>query len=218
MLQSMAALTPVTEHNFEAEVLRTELPVLIEFGAEWCGPCKVVAPELEALSRDLEGKAKIVTVDIDKAPLLAREFGVQSVPAFVVFHQGRPLGGKVGAMNRKQLREMLEPFLPRAAGAVRPQEVVQLLKQGAISLVDTRDPEVYQRAHIQGASQLTLAEIPTRLAELHMLPAPPVLYCRTGEQTKELAEKLASEGVEVAFLEGGVLNWEASGFELVRPD
>ncbi len=213
----MAALTQITEHNFEAEILRSELPVLIEFGAEWCGPCKTVAPELEALSHELDGKAKIVTVDIDKSPLLAREFGVQSVPSFVVFHQGRPVGGKVGAMNRKQLREMLEPVLPRAAGALKPEEVAKLLQMGKISLVDTRDASVYARAHISGATNMPLDEIESRLAELHMLPNQPVLYCRTGEQTKDLASRLAESGVPVAFMEGGVLNWEATGFELERP-
>lgn len=214
----MAALTQVTEQNFEAEILRSELPVLIEFGAEWCGPCKVVAPELEALARELDGKAKIVTVDIDKAPILAREFGVQSVPAFVVFHQGQPVGGKVGAMKRAQLREMLEPVLPRAAGALEPQEVAKLLKAQRITLVDTREAAVYNRAHIAGAVSFPLDEIETRLAELHMLPAPPVLYCRTGNDTKDLAARLAEGGTPVSYLEGGVLNWEGAGFELIRPD
>jgi thioredoxin 1/putative thioredoxin len=214
----MAALTEITENNFEAEILQTELPVLIEFGAEWCGPCKVVAPELEALSRELEGKAKVVTVDIDKAPLLAREFGVQSVPAFVVFHQGRPIGGKVGAMKKAQLRELLEPVLPRAAGALNPEEVAKLLKAGRITLVDTREAAVYNRAHVEGAVNFPIDEIESRLAELHMLPNPPVLYCRTGDATKDLAAKLAAAGTPVSFLDGGVLNWESSGFELIRPD
>lgn len=211
------ALTTVTEQNFQAEVLNSELPVLIEFGAEWCGPCKAVAPELEALSHELEGKAKIVTVDIDKAPMLAREFGVQSVPAFVVFAEGRPAGGKVGAMTRKQLREMLEPVLPRAAGALRPEEIKQLVDAGQVTPIDTRESAVFQRAHIEGAQSFPLEEIEGRLAELHMLPNTPVLYCRSGDKTKELAAKLASGGTPIAYLEGGVLNWEASGFELFRP-
>ncbi|MEN9582009.1 MAG: hypothetical protein RJA70_5018 [Pseudomonadota bacterium] len=210
-------LIAVTEKNFQAEVLGSELPVLIEFGATWCGPCKTVAPELEALERELSGKAKVVTVDIDKAPLLAREFGVQSVPAFVVFAQGRPVDGKVGVLTKKQMREMLEPVLPRASGAVRPEEVRQLLAAGHITLVDTRDASVYNRAHIEGAQNFPLDEIETRLAELHMLPNTPVLYCRSGDRAKELADKLASQGMPLSFLEGGVLNWEASGFELFKP-
>ena len=86
------------------------------------------------------------------------------------------------------------------------------------ALVDTRDPPVYGRMHLPGAINIPLAEIPTRLAELHMLPAEPVLYCRGGDQTKELATKLADEGTPVAYLEGGVLGWEAEGFPVDRPD
>ncbi len=212
------ALQTVTERDFEQQILASEVPVLIEFSAEWCGPCKVVAPELEALARELEGKAKIVKIDIDKSPMIARQMGVQSVPTFVVFHEGRPVNGRVGALKRAQIREMLEPYLPRAEGALKPEEVAALLQSKRISLVDTRDAPVYQRAHIEGAINIPQAELETRLAELHMLPGPPVLYCRSGEQTKELAAKLAADGMPVAFLEGGVLGWEASGFSLQRPD
>jgi thioredoxin 1/putative thioredoxin len=211
------ALNPVTEQTFEREVMLSELPVLVEFGAEWCGPCKLVAPELAALARELEGKAKIVTVDIDKSPLLARELGVQSVPTFVVFHQGRPVGGRVGALKRNQLRELVDPFLPRQAGALKPEEVLQLLKQRRVVPVDTRDPPVFARAHLPGAVNLPLAEIEGRLAELHMLAGAPVVYCRAGDQTKDLAARLAEAGTPVAFLEGGVLGWEAAGLELERP-
>ncbi|MFO7177807.1 MAG: thioredoxin domain-containing protein [Pseudomonadota bacterium] len=208
----------IDERSFEQEVMMTELPVLVEFSAEWCGPCKVVAPELEALSRELEGKAKIVKVDIDRSPLLSRQLGIQSVPTFVVFHGGRPVGGRVGALKRAQLREMLEPFLPRAEGAIKPEELAMLLQNRRVSVVDTREPAVYQRTHIVGAVNIPLEEIENRLAELHMLPAPPVLYCRAGDRTKDLAAKLAQQGIQIAFLEGGVLAWEASGFPLERPD
>jgi len=175
-------------------------------------------PELMGLAKELEGKAKIVTVDIDKSPMIGRQLGVQSVPTFVVFHQGRPVGGKVGAVPRRELREMLDPFLPRAEGAIKPEELAQLLKDGRVVAVDTREAPVYARAHLPGAVNLPAAEIETRLAELHMLPGTPVVYCRSGDQTKELAAKLAEQGVPVAFLEGGVLGWEAAGFRLERPN
>lgn len=212
------SLIPVTEKNFEQEVLRTDLPVLVEFGAEWCGPCKVVAPELRALSDELDGKAKIVTVDVDRAPVLARELGIQSVPTFVVFHQGRPAGGRAGAMKKAELREMLEPFLPRAAGALKPAEVFELLRRRQIVPVDTREAAVFQRAHLPAAVNMPFDEIPNRLAELHMLAGAPVLYCRAGDKTSELAATLAEQGMPVSFLEGGVLAWEAAGFEVERPD
>jgi thioredoxin len=213
-----ASLPVVTERTFEQEVLMSELPVLLEFTAEWCGPCKQVAPELQALARELEGKAKVVTLDIDKSPTIPQQMGVKSVPTFVVFHNGRPVGGKVGALRRAELRSMLEPFLPRAEGAIRPEELAQVIKAGRVSLVDTREPAVFNRARLPGAVNIPLEELETRLAELHMLPATPVLYCRGGDRTKDLAAKLAEQGLPVAFLEGGVLAWEASGFKLERPD
>lgn len=212
------ALPAVTERSFEQEVLLSELPVLVEFSAEWCGPCKLVAPELLALSRELEGKAKIVTIDIDHSPLLARQLGVQSVPTFVVFHGGRPANGRVGALKREQLRELLEPFLPRAEGALLPKEVFELARSGRIGLVDTREPAVFGRAHLPSAVNMPVEEIESRLAELHMLPGPPVLYCRSGDVTKELATRLNEQGLQVGYLEGGVLGWEAAGFSLEKPD
>jgi thioredoxin 1/putative thioredoxin len=212
------ALGMVTDQTFEREILQSELPVLVEFSAEWCGPCKTVAPELRALSDELKDKAKVVTIDVDKSPVIARELGVQSVPTFVVFHQGRPVGGRVGALKRAQLREMLEPYLPRAAGALKPMELAQLLQRRQVVPVDTREAATYRRAHLPSAVSIPLEELPNRLAELHMLPGAPVLYCRAGDKTKEMAEKLANEGSPVAFLEGGLLGWESAGLPLDRPD
>lgn len=214
----MAAVETVTERSFEPAVMMSELPVLVEFGAEWCGPCKQVAPELEALAVELAGKAKVVTVDIDRSPRLAQQLGVQSVPTFVVFHQGRPITGKVGALRRQQLRELLEPVLPRPAGALNAAELAQLLGARRATAVDTRERPAYERAHLPGAVHLPLEQIESRLAELHMLPSEPVLYCRSGDRTKELAERLATSGVPVAFLEGGLLAWEADGLPIERPD
>ncbi len=206
----------VTEQTFASEILDSQLPVLIEFGAEWCGPCKVVAPELEALAHELKGKAKIVTIDIDRSPVLAREFGVQSVPAFVVLHQRRPVAARAGAMRRKELRELLEPVLPRAAGALRPQELAELLKRGGVTPVDLRDAASYGRAHLPQSVNLPLGEVESRLAELHMLPGEPIVYCRSGVDSQELAQRLASQGMPVGFLEGGLLDWEANGLPIEK--
>jgi thioredoxin len=207
----------VTEQNFEQEVLRSELPVLVEFGAEWCGPCKITAPELEALSEELSGKAKVVTVDVDRSPMLAQALRVQSVPALFVFAQGKPVDAAQGAMKKAQLRAMLEPHLPRAAGAITVKEALQLAKQGKVTFVDVREPAVFDRAHIQGAVSFPAESIMDRQAELLMLPSPPLLYCRTGQESQELASRLAESGAPVAFLEGGVLGWEAEGQRLERP-
>jgi thioredoxin 1/putative thioredoxin len=177
-----------------------------------------VAPEVEALAQEYAGRAKVVTVDIDQSPFIARQLGIQSVPTFLVFHQGRPVGGKAGALKKAQLAEMLETVLPRPAGALKPPEVAELSRRGQVCLVDTREAAVFERAHLPGAVSFPGAEIASRAAELLSLPAPPVLYCRTGEDAKTIAAQLAEQGTPVSFLDGGVLGWEAEGFELDRPD
>jgi thioredoxin 1/putative thioredoxin len=208
----------ISEQEFEQEVLRSELPVLIDFYADWCGPCKTVAPEVEALSRELEGKAKFVKVNIDKSKRLSQMLRVQAVPTFMVFHRGRPVAAEQGAVRKARLRELLDPFLPRAEGAIRAAELFQLLRQGQVAAVDTREAQAYGRAHIPGAVNIPIDEIETRLAELHMLPGEPILYCRAGDKTKELADKLGQSGVPIAFLENGFLGWEAEGLPIERPD
>jgi thioredoxin 1/putative thioredoxin len=212
------AIPEISEQEFEREVLRSELPVLIDFTATWCGPCKTVAPEVEAVARELSGKAKVVKIDIDKSKRLATMLRIQAVPTFMVFHRGRPVAGDQGILRRNQLRALLEPFLPRSEGAVRPPELAQLMKEGQVVAVDTREASAYNRAHIPGAVHMPLEEIEGRLAELHMLPGAPVLYCRGGDKTKELATKLAEEGTPVAFLEGGFLGWEAEQLPIERPN
>ena len=207
----------VSERDFVNEVMRSKVPVLVEFGAEWCGPCKVVAPELRALAMELEGKAKVVTVDIDRSPVLAKELGVQAVPTFVVFDKGRPVGAQSGALKKAQLLAIIEPFLPRPAGALKPQEVAPLVARKQVVLVDTRDQAVFSRVHLPGAVHMPIEEIESRLAELQMLQAAPVLYCRSGEQTKDLAAKLAADGMPISYLDGGILSWEAAGLPVERP-
>jgi thioredoxin 1/putative thioredoxin len=206
----------VTERDFEKEVLRSELPVLMEFTAEWCQPCKAIAPEVEAFAREMEGKAKVVRIDVDKSPVIAQQLRVQSVPTFMMVAEGRIQDAVVGAIRKKKMQEMVEPFLPRAAGAIKPAELAQLLAGGAVSPIDTRDAAAFARAHLPGAVSMPLEGIESRLAELHMLTGQPVLYCRSGDKTKDMAERLAEQGVPVAFLEGGLLGWEAEGLPIER--
>ena len=206
----------ITEREFEQEVLRPELPVMVEFSAEWCQPCKQIAPEVAAFAKEMEGKAIVRKVDIDRSPMLARELRVQSVPTFMLFSQGRPVDAVVGAVGKKKLRDMVDPFLPRAEGALKAIELAQLLREGRVAAVDTRDAAAFGRAHLPGAKHMPLEEIETRLAELHMMPAQPVLYCRSGDKTKAMAEKLAADGVPVMFLEGGLLAWESEGLPIER--
>ncbi len=212
------ALPVIADKDFEREVLRSELPVLIDFFADWCAPCKTVEPEVEAIAAELEGKAKVVKVDIDRAKRIAQSCAIRAVPTFVVFARGRPVAAEQGVLKRAQLRDMLDPFLPRAEGALRAIELAQAMREGQAVPVDTRDAASYGRARIPGAANIPLEELETRLAELHMFPGAPILYCRSGDKTKEMADKLAEQGVPVGFLEGGLLAWEAEGLPVERPD
>lgn len=206
----------IDERDFEREILRSELPVMVDFFATWCGPCKTMEPEIAAVARELEGKAKVVKVDIDRAPTIARQLRIQSVPTTMVFAGGRIAAAEAGMLRRTQLRAMIEPFLPRAEGALRPVEVAQLVAERQVVPVDTREPAAFARAHLPAAVNMPLETLSNRLAELHMLPGAPVLYCRSGDKTKEFAEKLAQQGAPIAFMEGGMLGWEAEGLPIER--
>jgi len=208
----------VTEKDFEREVIRSEIPVLMEFSADWCQPCKAIEPELQAFAREMEGRVKVIKIDVDKSPVIAQQLRVQSVPTFMVLAEGRIQDAVVGAIRKKKMQEMVEPFLPRAAGALKVPELAQLIagEPGTVAPVDTRDAGAFARAHLPGATNIPIEEIETRLAELHMLQGQPVLYCRSGDKTKEVAERLAEQGMPVAFLEGGILAWEAEGLPIER--
>lgn len=207
----------VTEQTFEQEVVRSELPVLAEFAAN-TPASRAVGPETEAVARELDGKAKVVRVDIQKSPRLAQLLKVQQVPTFVVFVKGRPVTGEAGPLRKNDLLTLLEPYLPRPEGAIKPAELAQLIQQGQVVAVDTREAAAYGRAHIPNAVNLPIEEIETRLAELHMLAGEPVLYCRAGDKSRELADKLTAGGMPVGFLEGGLLAWEGSLLPIERPD
>lgn len=207
----------ITERDFEQQVLMAETPVLVYFTAEWCQPCKTVGPEVESFATEMEGKLKVLKVDIDKSQMLARQLRIQSVPTFMLFVDQRLGDVQVGAVSKKQLRAMVEPFLPRSAGALKARELAELMKQGAVVPIDVRDAGAYGRAHLPGAKSMPLEELESRLAELYMLPGQPALYDRSGEKTKELAERMAEQGTPVAYLEGGILAWEAEGLPIERP-
>ncbi len=213
----MSAIPLVSEQEFEQAVLNCPLPVLVEFGAKWCGPCKTVAPELEALRSELKGKAEILQVDIDDCPRIAQAMRVQSVPTFIVFVAGRPADAGQGAMNRAQLRQLLDKHLPRATGALTAPEAAQLLLNNQLTPVDTRDEPTFKRTHIEKAVNFPLVTLGDRLGELQLLSPPAMLYCRDGKDSMDMAGKLAAQGYPVSFLDGGVLEWEGAGNRLVRP-
>ena len=101
----------VTDASFAADVLQSDKPVLVDFWAEWCGPCKMIGPSLEEISEELGEKVSIVKMDIMESTDTPAKFGVQSIPLMVLFKNGEPVAQKLGAAPKSQLKAWLESEL-----------------------------------------------------------------------------------------------------------
>ena len=97
----------ITKDNFEEVVLKNQLPVLVDFWATWCGPCKMIGPIIEELSEELEGKVVFGKLNVDKQPELAMQFQVMSIPTLILFNNGEITNKKIGFMPKEKLVEML---------------------------------------------------------------------------------------------------------------
>ncbi|MEP3051199.1 MAG: thioredoxin [Erythrobacter sp.] len=102
------ATVNVTDENFKADVLESDTPVLVDFWADWCGPCKMIAPALEEISDELSGKVTIAKMDIMENTGVPAEIGVQSIPLMVLFKNGEAVAQKLGAAPKSQLKEWIE--------------------------------------------------------------------------------------------------------------
>lgn len=104
----MAAPQHVTDSDFEQEVLESETPVLVDFWAEWCAPCKMVAPVLDELAGEYDGKIKFTKVDVDVNPQTAMKYGIRSIPTLLVFKGGSPVDQVVGAVPKAVIKKRLD--------------------------------------------------------------------------------------------------------------
>jgi thioredoxin 1 len=104
-------LLDVTEENFEAEVINSELPVLVDFWAPWCGPCKMITPVLEEIATSYSAKLKIRKVNVDDYPEIAAKQSVRGIPTLVLFRGGEAVSSKVGAVSKQQLEAFLDELL-----------------------------------------------------------------------------------------------------------
>ena len=105
---SSEAIQHVTDDNFEPEVLQSEVPVLVDYWAEWCGPCKSIAPILEAVAKEYDGRLKIAKINVDENQSTPAKFGIRGIPTLMLFKNGNVEATKVGALSKSQLTAFLD--------------------------------------------------------------------------------------------------------------
>lgn len=104
-------IVQISDSSFEQDVLRADGPVLVDFWAEWCGPCKMIAPVLEEIADEYAGKLKVAKLNIDSNPDTAPKYGVRGIPTLIIFKNGQAEGTKVGALSKSQLAAFIDSVI-----------------------------------------------------------------------------------------------------------
>lgn len=104
-----------SDATFEKDVLNSALPVLVDFWAEWCGPCRLIGPIIDSLAEDMAGKLKVVKLNIDNNPEVPQRLGVRSIPTLMIFTGGKPIATKIGSVPKSSLYEWVESVIAPAA-------------------------------------------------------------------------------------------------------
>jgi len=104
----MANAVEVTDATFDDEVVNSDTPVVVDFWAEWCGPCKMIAPIVEELAGEYEGKIKFTKMDVDSNPKTPMQFGIRGIPTLLIFNEGKAVGQVVGALPKSMLKQRVE--------------------------------------------------------------------------------------------------------------
>lgn len=104
----MSHISAISDDTFETDVLESDIPVLVDFWAQWCGPCKAIAPILEDISQKYAGKVKFVKIDVDQNPSTPPKFGVRGIPTLILFKDGQVKATQVGLMNKADLMQFID--------------------------------------------------------------------------------------------------------------
>ena len=102
----------INDSNFKSEVTDSAMPVLVDFWAPWCGPCRMIAPILEELAKEYDGKVKVVKINVDDSPNTASEYGIRSIPTLILFKDGKVFEQTVGAQSKENLKQLVDKSLP----------------------------------------------------------------------------------------------------------
>lgn len=101
----------VDTHNFESEVIKSELPVLVDFWAPWCGPCKILSPLIDEIAQENNGKIKVAKLNVDNSPDIASQYTIMSIPTLLIFKNGEVMEKKVGAISKNELNKFIQPYI-----------------------------------------------------------------------------------------------------------
>jgi len=105
------AIFKVTDRDFEKEVLKAEMPVLVDFWAAWCGPCRIIAPIIEEIAQEMEGKVKVCKLNVDENPVTPGKYGIRAIPTLIIFKKGEPVEVIVGAVSKTAIINALNKIL-----------------------------------------------------------------------------------------------------------
>jgi thioredoxin 1 len=216
------AVQAITDETFESLLMDTELPIFLDFYADWCGPCKALAPVVDKLSEKYVGQMVFGKIDVERNPGVAQMFRVQSIPTLAFIKDRRVVDVVTGALPAAELEERIQRLTgpPRAASGPQmwdPKKAKLSLEGGIAQAVDLRGAAEFGRCRIPGAIHAPAEALAEHLDALGAIGRRVVFYARTSEGAREAAEQASAAGLSAAWIEGGLLAWETEMYPVERP-
>lgn len=215
-------VTHVTTDTFTTVVLQSPVPVIIDFWAPWCGPCRSIGPALEALAEKRGDTVRICKVNVDEEPALAQAFRVQSIPLVVGMKGSSVVASDVGWKGP----QALEALVDQTIAATPPAEPVAAIKEVDVqalraalaaggAVVDVREPHETAAGHVPGAILIPLGELHARVGELGKYTGKELfVICKGGARSMKAAEFLVTQGFKPVNVAGGTMAWIGAGLAI----